>query len=184
MVNPFAAVVVTTTVPFAASIQHTQVIGIFGLFVGVHPHHHPPNDHVPVGAVSSITSIGEATFVLVFPLGSVTVITLSTHVPSSNHPVPLAVQFTVPLAVAGSGAQVIHGTVTLAHASILLRASVTVCHVCAGFGLKLITVGSIGSVVSIVGSSLQSKSIPRGLASDPSSATSLSVSGSKNPVQL
>ena len=76
------------------------------------------------GAVSSITKTGEDMFVFVFPLVSVTEIALL--LPSSNPHVAVAVQSTVPLAVAGLGAQVIPGTITVAPLSIFERLSVTV----------------------------------------------------------
>lgn len=85
-------------------------------------------------------------FVFVLPFASVTVIVLL--LPSSNPHVAVAVQSTVPLAVTGSGLHVIHATVTVDPGSTLERLNVTVSHVCAGFGERLTTVGSVGAVVS------------------------------------
>lgn len=100
------------------------------------------------GAVSSITNIGELTLLLVFPTGSVTVIVLL--VPSRSQPVAVAVQSTSPFAGVGVGAHTIHGTVTVVPGSTFESASVIFVHVCAGLGLKLTTVGSVGSVISII----------------------------------
>ena len=98
------------------------------------------------GRVSSIVSVGTLVLVLAFPAESVTVITLL--LPSSNHPVDVAIQFTVPLTVAGVGEQVIHGTVTVAPSSTSVRLNVTISQLIAGFGVKLHTVGSVGATSS------------------------------------
>ena len=100
------------------------------------------------GGVSSITKIGELTLVFVFPTGSVTVIVLL--VPSRSQPVAVAVQSTSPFTGVGVGVHTIHGTVTVVPGSTFESASVIVVHVCAGFGLRLTTVGSVGSVISII----------------------------------
>ena len=62
--------------------------------------------------------------VFAFPAGSVTVIVLL--LPSRSPPVAVAVQSTVPLAVAGFGVQVIHGTVTVDQVSTFESERVTV----------------------------------------------------------
>jgi hypothetical protein len=100
------------------------------------------------GALSSITSIGDSALVLVFPASSVSVIVLL--LPSSNHPVDVALQSTVPLAATGSGEHAIHGTVTLVPTSTDVNARVIVTPDCAGFGVIFPTTGVVGSVVSML----------------------------------
>jgi hypothetical protein len=88
--------------------------------------------------------------VLVFPAGSVTVMVVG--VPS-NCPTPVpavAVQVTVPDAVAGDGVQLNPGIERMAPDSTLVIESITVSPVFAGFGVMVPTVGVAGGVASIV----------------------------------